>query len=181
MHFFVILLIILLNVALVGMVVGAVYLSSQSSSKQLLNQVQFSRVSSTFGNGLPPPPGGTAQDSGQLWAGSNSVLAKLSDLRTFLALAEWGRDTTAHPIPSPNLQMFFTLPEPATSVRTYLVASVGVLTGNNNNLKGVLISPIHMALEFAHDEEGTGVFFTGNNVANSALQEIGIVIIYTID
>ncbi len=170
MHFFVVLLILLLVVLGTGMILGGVYLSSPPSSKAILNRIQFSKVSTSFGNG---------ESQGELWSSSNSIQARVADLRTFLPLAEWVRGA---PMPSPHLPLFFTLPEAATSVKTYLAGELGItFPGNNNTLSGYLISPTRMGLKFARDEEVSDISFTGNDVDLASPQELAMIIIYTID
>ncbi len=172
MHFFVWLLVILLGVLIAGLVIGFIYLQS-TSNEALLNSITFREIDTSFGNGIL---GDT------LWTtdppNHKAILASSGDLRTFLALADWLRITS---MSNTSLPLYFTLPEAAVSVKTYIADQQGIpYTGDNNNLKGVLISPTHVGFKFAHDETPTDVFLTGADVTISSLQELAVIIIYTV-
>lgn len=155
----------LLGVVITGIIGGTLYLSLAPTTEKLLNELVFEKTHTSFGNGGP---------SGTLWSSDTSILAKVSTLRTFLPIAEWNVSS----IPDPDLPLFFTLPEPARSVRTYIATQSGILPlVGPDNLIGVLLSPSHLGLKFAHGEVPTDTFFTGNDIGG--FQDLAVIIVYT--
>jgi hypothetical protein len=165
MHFFVWLLILLLIVLMTTIAVGAWYLAT--SKQPSLDDITFSSVPSSF----------EISPDHQLWTSNPNnmaALGKLDTLRTFLVFADWFLPTIVD-LTSPY---YFVLPEPATSIKTYLINHTGItFIANTNNLKGVLLTPTHVALKFAQDDQATNTFFTGANV--HVEQAIGFAILYT--
>jgi hypothetical protein len=169
MHFFVWLLILLLIVLMAGLALAIVYLTGSKSNQQLLDEITFSKIDTSLSNGVDT-----------LWdtqpPNQKAVLAKLQDIRTFLALSDWLGSPT---ITDPSLPLYFTLPEAAVSVKTYIAGQVGITyPGSTDDLKGVLLSPRHVAFKFAQGSTVTSTYLTGAAVA--APLEFGVIIIYTI-
>lgn len=173
MKYFLIFFGILTGILFTGLVGGIYYLSQKESDQAILDQITFSKIDTTFGNGI---------EADTLWdttkPGSEKViLAKLENVRTFLALAEWFRLTS---ISEPELPMYFTLPENATTVKTFIAQQDNIpYTGEQNNLVGVLLAPNKVAMKFAHDNTIIGGYFTGNDV-RPTLQVLAVIIVYTV-
>lgn len=164
---------ILTGILFTGLVGGIYYLSQKPTDAEELNEITFEKIDTTFGNGQP---GGTLWDTTN--PGSEKViLAKLENVRTFLALAEWLRLT---PVPEPDLPMYFALPENATTVKTFIAQQDGIpYTGAENTLIGVLLEPNRVALKFGVDNTITGDYFTGHDV-RPTLQVLAMIIVYTV-
>ena len=175
MHFFVWLLILLLIILIVTIIGGAVYLSGQSSSQALLKEVVFKTVQSEFTNGVAgdtvwPVTGETS---------GNSTLASVQDLRTFLPPADWLRTS---PMNNTTLPMYFVLPEPATTLRTYLVSTLNIVFPSGyDNLIGTLLTPTTVGLLWANGEVASTMYFNGSDIAIGTPQDLGVVMLYTTD
>lgn len=174
MHFFVWLVILLLVIMMTGLIIGAFFLITGESSQSLLNEITFSSIDTSFGNGIL---------ADTVWDSTSpnyqkAVLAKVQSLRTFLALAEWVRFTP--PITDPSLPYYFQLPESAISVKTYLAGQSGIpYQGSENNLIGYLLTPTQVGLNFATGMVPSGRVFNGHDVLGG-VREIGIIIIYAV-
>ncbi len=152
---------------------GMIYLKSMSSSEAIIKDITFTSIETAFGNGTV---------NGELWTTADStshkaILAKVSTLRTFLALAEW---LILSPLSDPSLPLYFTLPEHAVSVRTYIAGQSNIAyPPNTDNLKGVLLSSRHVGFKFAQGETVTDTLYTGAHIPILTPQELAVIIIYT--